>query len=347
MARIRGLSSRERVLRAIEHKETDRLPRDFDAVPEKMEILVRETGLSEAQLREKFRVDMTRVWMRYNPPYTDGRNAFGLRLASAGATQNIAEHPLAHAETVDDILNYSWPDPSWADIARAKAEALEGRRLGRAVVCSSWGSIFGEAYRLMGMDSFFMAMAANEEVVDALVGRLTDFFLEVDRRVFAECDGLVDMAFHGNDLGTQRGLLFSRAMFRRFFAPHLARLAAQAHAHGLKTMFHSCGAVRELIGDLADCGYDALDPVQFTADGMDPRALKRDFGSLITFHGAVSAQKVLPLGTEDEVRAHVQDVASALRPHGGYVFCSDQAVTEDTPTANILAMYDALDTLKW
>ena len=101
------MTSRERVLRAIEHKDTDRLPRDFDAVEEKMVVLVRETGMSEAQLREKFRVDMTRVWMRYNPPYADGRNAFGLKLAAAGSTYNIAEHPLANAETVDDILNYS------------------------------------------------------------------------------------------------------------------------------------------------------------------------------------------------------------------------------------------------
>ncbi len=341
------MTSRDRVLRAISHQETDRLPRDFDAVPEKMESLVRETGMSEAQLRERFRCDMTRVWMRYNPPYTDGRNVWGLNLAKTDLTQAIAEHPLAHAETVDDIRRYAWPDPSWADVARAKAEGREGRRLGRAVACSSWGSIFGEAYRLMGMDNFFMAMAANEEVVDALVGRITDFFLEVDRRVFTECGGLVDLAFHGNDFGTQRGLLFSRAMFRRFFAPHLARLAAQAHAHGLKAMFHSCGAVREIIPDLVEAGYDVLDPVQSTADGMEPRGLKRDFGATITFHGAVSAQKVLPLGTPEEVRAHVKDVADALRPGGGYIFCSDQAVTDDTPTANVLAMYDALDELGW
>ncbi len=341
------MTSRERVLRAIEHRETDRVPRDFDAVPEKIGPLLAELRLSEAQLREKFRCDMTRVWMRYNPPYTDGRNIWGLMLAATDLTQTIAEHPLAHAQDLDDIRNYAWPDPSWADIARAKAEALEGRRAGRAVACSSWGSIFGEAYRLMGMDNFFMAMAASEEVVDALVARLTDFFLEVDRRVFAECEGLVDMAFHGNDFGTQRGLLFSRAMFQRFFAPHLARLAAQAHAHGLRAMFHSCGAVREILPDLIDCGYDVLDPVQVTADGMVPRELKRDFGAAITFHGGISAQKVLPLGSADDVRAHVRDTVEAMRPDGGYIFCPDQAVTEDTPTANILAMYDELDRLKW
>ena len=339
------MSSRERVLRAIEHKETDRVPRDFDAVPEKMEALTRETGLSEVQLRERFRCDMTRVWMRYSPPYTDGRNIWGLTLAATDLTQTIAEHPLAHAETVDDIARYPWPDPSWADITRAKAEASEGRRVGRAVACSSWGSIFGEAYRLMGMDNFFMAMAANPDVADALVARLTDFFLEVDRRVFTECRGLVDLSYHGNDFGTQRGLHFSRAMFRRFFAPHVRRLADQAHAFGLRAMYHSCGAVREIIPDLIDCGIDVLNPVQVTADGMVPRGLKRHFGSRLTFHGAVSAQKVLPLGTVDEVRAHVRETVETLRPGGGYIFCADQAVTEDTPTENVLAMYDALDQL--
>ena len=341
------MPSRERVIRAISHKETDRVPRDFDAVPEKMEDLVRETGLSEAQLREKFRVDMTRVWMRYNGPYTDGRNIWGLKLSATDVTQAIAEHPLAHAETVDDVRKYPWPDPSWADLARAKAEASEGRRLGRAVACSSWGSIFGESYRLMGMDNFFMAMAGSEEVADAVVAKVTDFFLEVDRRVFAECEGLIDLAFHGNDFGTQRGLLFSRAMFQRFFAPNLKRLADQAHAHGLKAMFHSCGAVREVIPDLIDAGYDVLDPVQVTAKGMAPAELKRDFGPRLTFHGGISAQKVLPIGSADEVRAHVKETVEVMRPGGGYIFCSDQAVTADTPTANVLAMYQSLDDLGW
>jgi uroporphyrinogen decarboxylase len=339
------MTSRERVLRAIEHKEPDRLPRDFDATPEKLEALVRELALTEPEIRDRFRCDLDRVWMRYNCPYDYARNIWGLRIAKADKTENVAEHPLAGAGSVAEVECYAWPDPAWADVARAKAEAAEARRKGRAVACSSWGSIFGEAYRLMGMDAFLLALALNEPVVDALVARLTDFFLEVDRRVFTDCRGLIDLSFHGNDFGTQRALLFSRAMFRRFFAPHVRRLADQAHSFGLKAMFHSCGAVREIIDDLIDCGIDVLDPVQVTAAGMDPRALKRDFGSRITFHGGISAQKVLPLGTPDDVRAHVRETCDIMRPGGGYIFAPDQAVTDDTPTPNVLAMYDALDEL--
>ena len=341
------MTSRERVLCAIAHNEPDRLPRDFDAKPEKLSAMTAELSLTEAQIREKFRCDMDRVWLRYNSPYADGRNIWGMQFAKTDTPIAVSAHPLAHAQTIADVEAHAWPQAGWADVARAKSEAEASRKAGRAVACSSWGSIFGESYRLMGMDNFMMAMAINEAVAESVVAHVTDYFPEVDRRLFTECRGLIDLSFHGNDFGTQRSLLFSREMFRRFFAPNIRRLADQAHSFGLKTMYHSCGAVREVIPDLIDCGVDVLDPIQATADGMEASGLKRDFGARLTFHGGVSTQGVLPFGTPGDVRAEVKRLCGIMRAGGGYIFAPDQGISEDTPTANILAMYDALDELGW
>ncbi len=342
------LTSRERVLQAIAHRETDRLPRDYSAERPVTEGLLRLLGLADLRaLQERFQVDMERVEVTYRCPYADGRNIWGLQSESVDLTTRIANHPLAGATTVEQVEAYPWPNPDWADVEAFRRQAIAARRSGRAVIGSSWGSIFGESYRLMGMDGFMVALAAYPDVAARVIRHVCDFFLEVDRRLFQACAGLLDVSYHGNDFGSQRGLFFSRRHFQGFFAGPTKELLDQAHRCGLRTMYHSCGAVSEVIPDLIACGVDVLDPVQVTAAGMDPKGLKDRFGSSISFHGAISAQRVLPLGSPREVALHVADVCGIMRQGGGYIFCSDQAMTRDTPPGNALAMYDALDRLAW
>jgi len=340
------MTSRQRVLCAIEHRPADRLARDFDAAPEIVDALIARLGLqNEIELREHFRTDIEIVQAIYNCPHDDGRNIFGIQtMQSSDGRTHAFTHPLAEVRAVDELDEYPyWPDPTWVDLDAMRPAIQRAHQAGKYVVASSWGSIFGETYRLMGMEKLMVALGLMPEVVHAIVTRLVDFFMEVDRRIFTEFAGMVDMSFHGNDMGTQISLMLSPAMFREFFAGPLSRLTGQARSFGLKTMMHSCGAIAKLLPDIINCGYDVIDPVQFTAAGMDLPVLKRDFGSEICFHGAISAQKILPLGTVGDVREHVREVVDIMRPGGGYIFCPDQAITVDTPVENIIAAYQTLD----
>ena len=106
-------------------------------------------------------------------------------------------------------------------------------------------------------------------------------------------------------------------------------------------MFHSCGAVREVIPDLINCGVDILNPLQPAAKGMEPAGLKRDFGEAIAFHGGIDIQYLLPQQSSEAVAAEVGRVAGILGAQGGYVLSSSHNIQLDTPTENILAMYRA------
>lgn len=343
------MTSRERVLRAIEHKETDRLPRDFSANQPIIDGLLKKLNLPNvAALSDYFKSDMAFLGAEYKCPYTDGRNVFGIssHVSSDNKTAQV-DHPLANVQTLDEVEAYAWPNPDWVDLDVIRQPLIEARKSGRFVVCSSWGSIFGETYRLMAMDNFMMGLVLIPEVVHAIIRKLTDFFLEVDHRIFTEFKGLIDMSFHGNDMGTQLSLMFSRDMFLEFFAGPLKEMTDQAKSFGLKTMMHSCGAIEAVMPDIINCGYDVLDPVQFTAVGMSPEILKPKYGKDLCFHGCISAQKVLPLGTVEEVRQHVKDVCQVMKPGGGYIFVSDQHITSDSPLANVLAMYEAIEELGW
>ena len=112
---------------------------------------------------------------------------------------------------------------------------------------------------------------------------------------------------------------------------------------GWKTFIHSCGSVVELIPDFIDAGFDILNPVQTAAAGMDPKGLKERFGEQIVFWGGgCDTQKVLPLGTPEEVRDHVRhniEVFSA--GEGGYVFTQVHNIQQDVPVENVEAMFEA------
>ena len=70
-----------------------------------------------------------------------------------------------------------------------------------------------------------------------------------------------------------------------------------------------------LLDDIVDAGFDALNPVQTSAAGMDPAALKQKYGDRITFWGGgIDTQSVLPFGTPDEVRDMVRERMRSLRP---------------------------------
>jgi uroporphyrinogen decarboxylase len=89
-------------------------------------------------------------------------------------------------------------------------------------------------------------------------------------------------------------------------------------------------------------GIDVLQALQFSADGMDPRALKDRYGDRLCFEGGVSVQTTLPFGTVEDVREEVETLISTLGAGGGYILGPSHAVQAGTPPENIVAMFDAV-----
>jgi uroporphyrinogen decarboxylase len=134
-------------------------------------------------------------------------------------------------------------------------------------------------------------------------------------------------------------------MFRRLMKPRLAVLFGRIHqlAPDAKLFFHSCGNVRPLLPDFVELGVDILNPVHVRATGMDPLALKRDFGrDLVFWGGGVDTQDVLPHGTPADVRDDVRRNIDALAPGGGFVFNTVHNIQADVPPENVVAMWEAL-----
>ncbi len=148
----------------------------------------------------------------------------------------------------------------------------------------------------------------------------------------------------GTDFGMQTGPFISPHMYQDLYQPFHRAMNDWVHRHtAWKTFIHTCGSVVALLPHFIEAGFDILNPVQCSAAGMDPRALKAEYGSAITFWGGgVDTQRTLPFGTPEEVRAEVRERIRTFGPGGGLIFNTIHNVQARVPVANLLALYEAV-----
>lgn len=314
------LSSKERVLMAMNHEETDRVPMDYWAWQVVNENMLKRLSLKDYdELLDHLGVDLRTV----RAPYVGSSDCW------AG---------LKNAKTIKDLEKCELPSADMFDYSNI--EKLCDKYSYYAVMGGAWSPIFCTASGLIGMETLMVKMYDDPGFVHLFLKRINDLFYEQSARIFEAANGKMDIFFMGDDYGTQRGLIMSEEMWDEFYALHVARLFSLAKDFGIKVMLHSCGSVIRLIPRLIELGMDALDPVQVRAADMEPEILKAQFGDAITFHGGVDTQRLLPFGTAEEVRAETKRLIEIFGCGGGYILAPSQEFLPDIPLENIIAMYE-------
>jgi uroporphyrinogen decarboxylase len=343
------MTSQERVLTAIARRLPDRTPADYKAEPEVNQYMLAHLRLgSYEELLRRLEVDIRRLEPRYvgAPPKTceDGvfEDYWGIRSkhlkADHGSYDMHVHTPVWDAQSVEDLKQHHWPTPDLFDYSVMREQCARYHDGGYAIMYEG-ADLFTRPCILRNMENALLDMMERPEMAHYLFEQFTKFYCEDVTRALEATDGGFDIYCEWSDYGTQRALLMSVAMFREFIAPYLKRLIDVVHRAGVKFMAHSCGAIRPLIPDLIALGADVLDPIQVAAQGMEPAALKRDFGSRLAFHGAICTQRTLPFDTPREVADAVVHRVATLGAGGGYILAASHDISADTPPANIVAMY--------
>jgi len=225
-----------------------------------------------------------------------------------------------------------------------------------ALIMNFGGGGFGDAAVLPGpwekhprgirkLDDWYMAHLLHPRYIEELFGLQAEIALrnlEILRQALGERIEVINIS--GADFGGQNGEIISPDLYRAFYKPWHKALNDWVHAHtGWKTHFHCCGSIARLLEDFVDAGVDVLNPVQCSAVGMEPRALKARYGGKLVFWGGgVDTQRTLPFGTPEAVRAEVLERLRVFSPGGGFVFNTIHNVLARTPVDNLLAMFSEL-----
>jgi uroporphyrinogen decarboxylase len=334
-------------MEAFAHRETDRVPAWCGSSPEFWDAAKGALGLDDEGLRQRLGDDFRRVYARYRGPAlalspgATWKSPFGVQRTGIGYGQPLS-HPLENARSLREVLDFPWPDPGWMDVSGVKADA---QRFGGeyAVLGGDWSPFWHDAIDLVGMEQLYFLMFDAPEIASLVFEKATDFYLEVSRAMFEAAGRDIDIFFIGNDLGSQAGPLLGVPLFERFVLPSLARLIELGHGYGKKVLLHCCGGFRPLLPSMIRAGLDGVHALQPCAAGMEPAALKRDFGGQILLNGAIDSHHVLITGTPPYVREQTRRTLDIMAPGGGYVAgASHDYILPETPLENVLAMFDTI-----
>jgi len=261
---------------------------------------------------------------------------------------DMCKHPLADAESVADLEKFAWPDSS--DPARfvnmkQQADRFTYEEKKAYILGRHAPGIFETAWWMRGFEKFFMDLVLDPGFACALMDIITEHKMRYWECAFEAVGDNLIVVYEADDLGSQRGPLISLDMYKKFIAPchkKLFNFMREKAAGKYYLLYHTCGAVREVLPYLIESGIDILNPVQVSAAGMDTAELKRLFGKDLSFWGGgIDTQYVLPHGTRQEIRDEVKRRIDDLAPGGGFIFNTVHNVQGDVPPENFMAMWEA------
>jgi uroporphyrinogen decarboxylase len=237
--------------------------------------------------------------------------------------------------TRGDFETFRWPDPDALDYSAF--EKIGALLPPRVKVVAILGKIFTCVWWLMGLEGMSLAMADEPDLVPRMFEKVGKFQFRVFENMLSfDCVGAI---WHADDIAFSTALLVSPSILRKHLFPWYKEMNRITHEKGRLAVFHSDGALQQVLDDIVACGFDGLNPIEPKA--MDINEVKKKYGSRISLLGNIDLIYTLTRGTPEEVRAEVRRRIHDLAPGGGYAVASANSIPEYVPLANFNAMREA------
>ncbi|MCL5072027.1 MAG: hypothetical protein M1308_14215 [Actinobacteria bacterium] len=344
----------ERVKKALNHLEPDRIPIDLGGTQtgihriayenlleyfgrkEEIKIIdanqqlaqVSEYVLKEMEIDTRYVIDPVEIdYKEVKKGFIGYKDIWGVVRGEKKGKEilylNIIENPLKDAKE-EDIDHYDWPDPINNKLFERTFNTAKTIKetTNYAVVSRTIGVIFEACWKMRGMDNFFMDLLVNRNFAEKLLDIMTEYQIKFCEGYLKSSGKYFDVIFTGDDIGMQGGPIISPKIYRELIKPRQKMIFDKIHElTDAKICYHTCGAVSEFINDFIEIGIDFLNPVQLSAANMDAKDLKDRFGNKIGFWGGgVDSQSVFPFGSPEQVEEDVKWRIDIFKKGGRFCF---------------------------
>ena len=344
------MTSHERFKRMFEHREADRVPiidGPWGATIERWQREGMPKGVSYVEFFDLDRTASIGVdnGPRYEAKVLEETDEYRIHTTQWGATERNWKHAASTPEhiafTIVDADSWRAAKERMAPTRdRVNWESLKTnypawRKQGCWIQAGLWFGFDVTHSRMVGTERLLIAMATDPEwIVD-----IWNHMLDLD---IALLDMVWDAGYHfdavrwPDDMGYKYNQFFSLAMYRELLKPVHQRAIEWIHSKGAVAELHSCGNINPLVPELVGIGLDGLNPLEVKA-GMDPVAIKREYGDRLVIHGGINA---VLWDDIDAITAEMRRVVPILKQGGGYIFSSDHSVPSSVSLANFRAITD-------
>lgn len=335
---IGWMTRKERVLGAIGHRDTGGVPWNIELTGSEAKRVCEYAGIGQDEFFEWAGNHIEKISYNIGGKEVSAEvweDEFGVKWDRSGLDKDIGvirDVTLREAR----LDEYELPSVPLEQVKKATEKALNNGKdtfkFGKIGT-----TLFERAWSLRGMENLLMDFLAEPAFAEKLLGRIADYNLAI---IEAATGFDIDGFYFGDDYGSQQGLLMSPDTWRRFVRPGLVRMFERVKRAGKTVALHSCGNIREILGDLIDIGLDVYQTVQ--PEVYDLGKLKKEYGRHLTFWGAISTQQALPFAKPEEVKRLVRETIATMGESGGYIAGPTHRVPQDVPPENVVAMVEAL-----
>jgi uroporphyrinogen decarboxylase len=347
------MTSKERVLTAFGHGRPDRVPIDYLANPGIDRRLKQHFRLSpddDEGLRRELGVDFFEITPPYCGPPLHAAipdrtiDMWGIRTRwvehQSGGYWDYCDFPLREADE-ETVEQWPMPSPDHFDYDGALATCSAGKEYCLILGNPGAGDVINTSGMIRTMEQTLLDLKTGNRACFRFIERKNQVQLEVYRRMLEKAKGKIDLLWLGEDLGTQRGPMISPALFRERIRPEHQKFVDLARSFNIGVMMHSCGSSSWAFDDFIAMGITVVDTLQPEAKDMAPAYLKNRYGGSLAFHGCISTAGTVVTGSADDVVRDVKETLDVMMPGGGYALSPTHMLQDNTPTENVVAMYDA------
>jgi uroporphyrinogen decarboxylase len=338
------LSSRERVVRAIQFQKPDCLPISHAILPSAQYSY----GAALSKIINSFHEDFGWHLLpdlprdKLPPLYKQGKHFDDWKTLWYVTVEGRCGIPVRHPIKPDlsDYDRYRWPDVFSAGVP--KYRLYSGHMAGNSndyYARGGWIVFFEQMQQLVGFENLLIALTLGTPEVYRLRDDLLRFNLAwLDKWLASEYQGI----HFADDWGSQSSLLIPPELWRSFFKPVYKEMFSKVKNRGLHVWYHSDGNIIEIIPDFIEMEVDVIN---CQASVMDMNQLGK-FAGKIAFRTDIDRQRILPFVSPSGVKDYIFKLFHQLgTPDGGIIACGE--ISEDVPLENIRAMYEAFTEFKW
>ncbi len=355
------MKSKERVLTTFANQQADRVPINYAANPDIDRRLKAHFGLAPDDhegLGRALGVDFRGAGARYiGPKLHEDIPERGVKVDDWGKHRCWVEHetggywdycdfPLREADE-EMVANWPMPNPDNFDYSGIYQHCQDMQEYAIHVGGPGLGDIINSNGMVRGMEQTLVDLITEDPAGMLLAQRRTEINLEYTRRILEAAKGGIDFMWLGEDLGTQIAPIISLELYRKTIRPLHQKFIDLAKRFDLPVMIHTCGSSSWVYEDFIEMGINVVDTLQPEARDMSPEYLKKTFGGRLAFHGCISTAGPVATGTVEDTVEYCRKTLDIMMPGGGYCFAPTHSLQDNSPTENVVAMYETVHEKGW
>ncbi len=337
------MTSRERFLLALNHKESDRIPIHDSPWGTTVARWHREglpEGVSPGQyfgyelngFGGDISLQLPSELIEETDEYTIVKNADGAIVknwkhqTSTPEKRDFTITDRKAWEEHKDRMKYNDGRVNWGAIESCKRMHEEGN-----FVTFSAAIGYDRTQGLVGSVNLLMAILDDPEWVKDLFKTNAELVITVAEEMMAKGFEF-DAAFLYDDNGYKNATLFSPTAYKELLFPYHKMLFDFFNSKGLPTILHTCGCVNPFVPHYIEAGLTCLQPLEVKA-GMDLIELKKNYGEHLAFMGGIDVRCMAsddPREIEEEIKTKIP----VAKKGGGYIYHSDHSVPDNVSFPN-------------